>query len=225
MEPELGIIQQGTKYDIIPSIIAKDQAELNDRINKISKYKKFVHLDIMDGVFVKNKSLTFNFKIPGQFKTEAHLMAIDPRAWIKKNADKVNTIIVHKESPHFEECMRLSKANKKKIGIALNPETSIKELVTVQEKIEKVLILTVHPGDYGNRFLPKMTKKVRELRHRFPDADIEVDGGINDKTIRKLFMAGANKFVIGSYLQKSRDIEKSFEKLETALNNSPKEGL
>ncbi|MBS3093370.1 ribulose-phosphate 3-epimerase [Candidatus Pacearchaeota archaeon] len=224
MDSEMEIMQQG-KYEIIPSIIAKDQAELNDRIEKVSKYKKYIQLDIMDGVFVKNKSLMFNFKIPGQFKTEAHLMVVDPRAWIKKNSEKVNTVIVHKESPYFNECIQLSKAKKKKVGIALNPETSIKELATIQEKIDKVLIMAVHPGDYGNRFLPQMTKKIKELRHRFPDADIEVDGGVNDKTIKKLYLAGANKFIVGSFLQKSRDIEKSIEKLETALNNFPKEGL
>lgn len=204
---------------IIPAIIAKNQRELDKRIKKVSKHTKFFQLDVMDGKFVKNKSLMFDFKVPkGNY--EAHLMVKNPEEWIEKHGKKVNTIIFHFESSkNHKEIMSLIRKKKKKVGISINPRTSITKLKPFLKQIDMVLVMTVNPGKYGSKFLPNALRKVRALRKSNPKLNIEVDGGISDKTISLASKSGANSFVSGSYLQKSKDVKKSFEMLKVNLIN------
>jgi len=188
---------------IIPSIIAKSQKEFDKRFEKVRSFSTF-HLDVMDGKFVKNKSLQFNFKLPKNKKFEAHLMIKNPKTWIKKHRRKVDSIIIH-----YKTIKNLHPKLKKKFGIALNPSTSISHIKEYVKEINKVLIMSVNPGRYGSKFLNSTYKKVKELRKLYPKLRIEVDGGINPTTIKKLKKAGATQFVVGSYLQKSKDIKKA----------------
>ena len=174
------------KKIVIPSIIAKNQNELNDRISKVDS--SVYQLDIMDGKFVKNKSLMFDFNIPKNKKYEAHLMILNPKLWVEKNSEKVDSIIFHFETTRNpEELIKLIKSKKKKVGIAIKPWTPVKKIEPFLEKINLVLVMTVNPGKYGSKFLPKTLDKIKELRKLKPKLNIEVDGGINDKTIHKEF--------------------------------------
>ena len=206
------------KKQIIPSLIAKNQKELDKRFGKVKFHSKSFHLDIMDGKFVENKSLMFNFKLSKGKKYEAHLMVKNPEEWIKKNLKKTDLIIFHIESCENEseakKIINRIKSKKKKIGIAINPKTSVKKIIPFLNSIDMVLILTVKPGNYGARFLPNTLKKVKEIRKLKPKLDIEVDGGISEKTISLAGKSGANSFVSGSYLQKSLDVKKAIERLK-----------
>lgn len=212
------------KSIIIPSIIAKNQKELDSRIRKV-KFSKVIHLDVMDGKFVKNKSLIFDFKISKRFflklrkrKYEVHLMMKSPLSWIKKNYKKVNLIIIHIESRNVNKIIELIKNCKRKIGIAINPRTSINKLKNINMKyIDTLLIMTVYPGKYGSLFLPEMLKKVKVARKLYPHLNVEVDGGINNEIILKAKNAGANKFVVGSYLQNSENTKKAMRKLRRMI--------
>lgn len=202
---------------IIPAIIAKSQRELQERIDKVRDHAPLFQLDIMDGMFVPNRSLDFEFTLPKSGEFEAHLMIRNPEEWIEKNREKVDTILVHIECCRDPEgIIRLVESNRK-IGFALNPGTPFTRVTPYLDEIDQVLIMTVNPGFYGSRFLPEMLKKVAELREMKPDLDIEVDGGINLKTIRQVNDAGANLFVSGSYLMKSRNVGQAFEKLRDLL--------
>ncbi|MEK6898183.1 MAG: ribulose-phosphate 3-epimerase [Nanoarchaeota archaeon] len=196
---------------IIPSLIAKSQRELNQRFAKVGKHFGVFQLDIMDGRFVKNKSFMFNFKLPKNKKYEAHLMIENPLKWIEKNWKKADVIIFHIESckSHEEvaEILEFLKSKKKKIGIAINPETNAREILQYKDAVNKILVLTVHPGKYGSRFIPQTLKKIKEIRKMKRKIAIEVDGGINEETIRYATNAGADFFVVGSYLQKSKNPE------------------
>lgn len=197
---------------IIPAIIAEDQEELNSRINKVKDSFSILQLDIMDGEFVLSNSINFEFTLPGNGHSyEAHLMISDPLKWIKKNAELVQTIIFHIEAcknlKDAEKIVDLVKKTKKKVGIAINPKTSVSKIKPLLNKLDKVLVMTVNPGYYGSEFLPETLKKVEQLRKLKGDLDIEVDGGMNYDTIRKAYEAGANVFVCGSYLQKSENIK------------------
>lgn len=208
---------------IIPAIIAKNQKELNERIYKVIKYIDTIQLDIMDNNFVPNNSLFFEFNLPkfeGEF--EAHLMVRKPDEWIKRHAEKVDTILVHMESDYKpDEIIEKVKDLDKKIGFALNPETSIEKLKPFLDKLDQVLIMTVKPGFYGSPFLPETLDKIKKLRDIKPDLDIEVDGGITDKTIKLVDKAGANLFVSGSYIIKAEDIKKAIEILREKYQNQP----
>jgi len=193
------------KSKIIASIIATNQKELNERLKKAAPVKNF-QLDIMDGKFVKNKSLLFDFKLPKVKEKryyEAHLMIKNPEKWIKKHYKKVSTIIFHLETvKDIDKTIKLIKSMKRNVGIAINPKTPINKLIPYLNKINLVLIMTVNPGKYGAKFLPIMLKKIKALHNIKPSLNIEVDGGISDETVGRVSKAGANIFASGFYLDR-----------------------
>ncbi|MBW2992265.1 ribulose-phosphate 3-epimerase [Candidatus Woesearchaeota archaeon] len=199
---------------IIPSIIAKNQKELERRIKKVSRYASVLQLDVMDGKFVRNKSFDFDFKLP-RGRYEMQLMVKDPIPWIEKHYRKVSVIIPSVEGyKDVDKVIRLIRSKGKKVGLGINPETSVAKIKKYLGKIDMVTVMTVHPGRYGAKFLPKTLEKVKQLRKLKPKTDIEVDGGINVDTISKAALAGANRFVVGSYIQKSKDIKKAIHILK-----------
>ncbi len=207
------------KKTIIPAIIAKNQKEFDERISRVLWYAHTIQLDVMDGTFVKNKSLMFDFKLPEKKITyEAHLMMQNPLPWIKKNHKKFDTIIVHAESNEVEKTIIFLKKLKKKIGIALSPDTFLSRLQFLPMKsIDMILIMTVEPGKYGSAFLPEVIPKICDARNIFKKKDIEADGGIDEKTISLVNHAGANRFVVGSFLQKSKDVKRDWRRLERSI--------
>jgi ribulose-phosphate 3-epimerase len=201
---------------IIPAIIANSQKEFEEKINKVKDFVDIIQLDFMDGIFVPNNSIDFDFKIPfSNCKFEAHLMVQYPLEWIEKHFKKVDMILVNFESnKNLKKIINTVKEKNKQIGIVLNPETPIEYIEKYLDEIDQVLIMTVNPGFYGSTFLPKMLKKVKILRKIRTDLDIEVDGGVTDKTIKLINESGANLFVSGSYIVNSDNVQKAIDNLE-----------
>lgn len=204
---------------IIPAIIAKNQVELDNRVRRVMDYVDLIQLDIMDGKFVPNTSIDFDFKLPEtNCRFEAHLMIKKPNKWINKHFNKVDTILAHIEScDNPSKIINLTRNKGKKIGFVLNPETPVESIEEYLDDIDQVLIMTVNPGFYGSPFLPETLNKISKLREMKNDLDIEVDGGITDKTIRFVDKAGANMFVSGSYIIKSADVKKAIETLKDII--------
>lgn len=200
---------------IIPAIIAESQEELLEKVKLVKARAKLIQLDIMDGIFVQNKSLDFDFKLPRtNCKFEAHLMIKNPDKWIKDNWQKVDTILIPIEScKNLWQVVGFLKARKKRVGFALNPETPLRKIKDYLDNIDQVLVMTVSPGFYGAKFLPETLEKVRQLRKLKPNLDIEVDGGINPETIKIASDAGANLFVSGSYIFNSQNSKEAIETL------------
>jgi len=205
------------KRIIIPAIIAKSQEELDQRINKVKAHVDLMQLDVMDGLFVPNHSLDFDFTLRSGFRFEAHLMINDPEKWINESWEKVDTILVHIESCKDPGKIIQLLKGKRRIGFVLNPETPLERIKDYLHEIDQLLIMTVNPGFYGSQFLPETLEKVKEARKLRPDLDIEVDGGIDLSTIRKVSQAGANMFVSGSYLMKSENVKQAMLALKNEL--------
>jgi len=207
---------------IIPAIIAKTQKELDDVLSKIKDSAHLFQLDIMDGKFVPNNSLDFDFKLPkGKYRVEAHLMIEDSEKWVEDYWRKVDTIIAHFESAkNPRKIIDDVKSKGKKIAFALNPETDVDQISDYLYDIDQVLIMTVNPGFYGSKFLPETLDKISRLRELRPELDIEVDGGIKPDTIEKVSKAGANMFVAGSYLIRSDNIQERIKILEKIVQVS-----
>ncbi len=216
---------------IVPSIIGSSQKEIDEMITRVSPYVSLVQLDIMDGKFVKNKSLWFDFRLPKRIQNkkiqyEAHLMIKEPEKWAGKHGSKVDTIIFpyeslqerdkRKEKEKVLNLIKQIKNKKKKVGMAINPETRAEKIFPYLKDLNQVIVLTVHPGRYGAKFLPKMLKKVQEIRKHDKKIIIEVDGGINPQTINGAAKAGANYFVSGSFVTKA---EKPKERIEELKQN------
>jgi ribulose-phosphate 3-epimerase len=198
---------------IIPSIIATSQDEFDKRLSKVS-FARFIQIDIMDGKFVKTKSFQFDFKLPSGEFYESHLMIKNPEEWIKKNYKKFNSIIFHYESTNdHKKIINLIKSKNKLVGIALNPETDIKLILPFVNEIDKILIMTVHPGKYGSKFIPSTLKKIKFIKDKYPKITVQVDGGINNKNLKLISKYGADEFVVGSYIQDSKNPEDAYKRL------------
>ncbi len=205
------------KNIIIPAIIAKTQKELNEHLNKVKDFSELVQLDIMDKTLVPNSSLDFDFDVSGSnLRFEAHLMISSPLKWIKKNWNKVDTILVHFETcENPKETINFVKSKGKKIGFVLIPETPVYNVKDYLSDIDQLLIMTVNPGFYGSKFLPETLGKIREARKMRPDLNIEVDGGVTPNTIKLVRDAGANMFVSGSYILKSDNVKEAINTLKS----------
>jgi len=208
------------KYRIALTIIAKNEKEFSEIYSKIKNYTPLIQIDVMDGKFVKNKSNWFDFKLPKGKEYEAHLMINNPNLWIKNNYNKFDVLIANFEKVKKPfELIKFIKSKNKQIGFAINPETKINQLIPYLKYLNRVLILTIHPGKYGAKFLPEMVNKIKELRDIY-EGDIEVDGHMNPETIKLCKKAGANIFAIGSYVEKSNNVSEAISKLKQSLRLS-----
>lgn len=210
---------------IVPTIIAENQCDFSTKCNSFENYLGTFHLDVMDGVFVNNKSLWFDeLRLPVKYDYEVHLMVDEPEKWIdespiliNENATFVNLIIANFERVKKpSELIEKVKNEWKRIGFALNPETDIEKIKPYLKDLDCVLVLMVNPGQYGAKFIPECLDKVKALRDVYTK-DIEVDGGINPHTIKLCKEAGANIFAVGSYIQKSPFKAAAFKHLESIL--------
>ncbi len=198
---------------IIPSIIASDQKDL-DKIYSKLKIAKMIHLDIMDGEYVPNKSMWFGFQLP-RHDYEAHLMTKRPEMFIGKHNSDIKKFIVHVEtSSNIDALIEFVHSMRCRIYLALRPSMPIARIRRYLRKIDGVLVMTVDPGKYGAVFQRQMVKKVRELRNTARRINIEVDGGMEPEIIKLVKEAGANEFVVGHYIQKSRNIKDTLKELE-----------
>jgi len=198
---------------IIPSLLATTQDELDKRCAKVSSHFSAFHLDVMDGIFVPQKSLDFDFQLQ-KAESVAHLMLLDPSRWIQKHLEKVAGVFVHVESDcDIKQVIEYVHSKGKTIGLALNPETTVDVVLPFLDIIDSVLVMTVHPGKYGALFLPEMTLKIKKLRSLRSDLVIIADGGMTPNTIASVVAAGTTHCVVGSYLQNAENLERALKRV------------
>ncbi len=200
---------------IYPSIMGKSQKKINVLFRKYEEIVKELHLDVADGKFVPNKSLWFRFKLSHKFKYNAHLMVKNPLGWIKENGSRVDLCIVSfeavKDVGMFIDYM---KKRRKKVAFSLNPETKVSSVKGYLQEVDVVLILTVHPGFYGAKYLKSPLRKIAQIKKINPKIKIIVDGGMNPNTICDAKRAGADAIVSGSYLAKAENVRKAIRELK-----------
>jgi ribulose-phosphate 3-epimerase len=197
------------KYILAPSIIAADFAHIANEISACeSAGANWIHVDVMDGHFVPTITIGPLFvealKRITKLPLDVHLMIENPETQVKSFAEVGATNI----TVHIEACKDAKKTIKQikslgcKAGITLKPSTSIKKIEPVLSMVDFVLVMSVKPGFSGQAFMPAMAKRVTAIRKKLdvinPSANLEVDGGINLKTLQIMKDAGANIFVAGN---------------------------
>tara|TARA_Y100000590_G_scaffold258300_1_gene289971 strand:+ start:40 stop:699 length:660 start_codon:yes stop_codon:yes gene_type:complete len=213
---------------ISPSILAADFSKLGTEIQNLEKASAdLIHIDVMDGHFVPN--ITIGPEVIKKLRKytslpfDVHLMISPVDNFIKNFADAgADIITIHPEATNdLENSIKKIKSHNKKVGISLNPETSVDKVMSVLNLIDLVLIMSVNPGFGGQKFMKDVLKKVKILRKEIDSkklkAQIEIDGGINFENAKMAKEAGVDILVSGTtiFQENGGDLKKNIQLLKT----------
>lgn len=207
---------------IAPSVLAADFGHLERDIRLVDRSAAaWVHVDVMDGVFVPN--ISFGFPVLRAVRrattkvVDVHLMITEPERYVARFAhDGADRITFHYEATADpEHCIHLIRESGARVGISIKPKTAVEVLRPLLQQVDMVLVMSVEPGFGGQQFIPESLARIRELRvmaeELNPNLLIEVDGGISSKNADRLFAAGANVLVAGSSVFKAEEPEREIQ--------------
>lgn len=211
---------------IAPSILSADFARMGEEVQSLEQCgADLVHCDVMDGVFVNN--ITFGIKMVEDIRKrtslplDCHLMIVHPEKYVERFAKAgADIITVHYEAcqDNLEEVLRLIKSTGVKCGAVINPDTPVEKIKDVILLCDMVLVMSVFPGFGGQKFIPSVLEKVREIRaiidERGKDIDLQIDGGVTAENVEEIKEAGANVIVAGSAVFKAADRAAMIAKLK-----------
>ena len=203
--------------------IATSILSSKDRIESIKKLNDtdidYIHIDVMDNIFVPNYQLPINevnkLGLYTQKPFDIHLMMEDPEPYIKElKINNISCISIHLEiHKDINKLINIIKAFGYKVGLAIKPNTNLDLIDKYINNIDKILIMSVEPGFGGQRFIPESVNRIKEIRQKRNDIIIEVDGGINNETI-KAIDGIADIAVVGSYITMNDNYQEAINNLK-----------
>jgi len=214
---------------ISPSVLASDFGQLTAECKRMIKGgAEWLHMDVMDGHFVPNITMgapilaCVSKGVPGIFM-DCHMMVAEPEKWINDIADAGGALYCfHLEATTDPlSVIKAIRARNMKVGVAISPDTPSTAITDeVANAADMLLVMTVYPGRGGQKFLERCVPKVAELRARFPDKDIEVDGGVGPKTIDVCAHAGSNVIVAGTAIFGAPNPDEVIAGLKASVNSA-----
>ncbi|MGD8448218.1 MAG: ribulose-phosphate 3-epimerase [Desulfobacterales bacterium] len=216
------------KY-IAPSILSADFSKLGDEIKSVEAAgADWIHVDVMDGHFVPNITIgplvVEAVKRVTSLPVDVHLMIENPDRYIKDFAKAgADLISVQVEAcVHLNRTIQMIKEFDRRAGVVLNPSTPLSSLEWIMEEVDYIMIMSVNPGFGGQKFISNSLDRVRALRKMIRDRGlatlIEIDGGVNEKTIKNISDAGVDVFVAGSAIFKSPDYKKTIDRFRELIS-------
>ncbi len=209
---------------IVPTVFALDKKDFDKRFQKLVKVTNKIQIDFMDGKFVPSKSISLK-QVPNlkKYKVsfEAHLMVLHPEKWFKECKQKgFKRVIFHIEAVNNpKEIINLAKKLKLEVYVAINPSTPLKKIKQIikENLSDGILLLGVHPGKEGQKLSWKIPRRVKKIKKINKKIIVEVDGGINDKTVSRFSKTGVDRLNSGSFVSLSENPKKQIEILEDAF--------
>ena len=208
-------------FEIIPGILENDWVEIERKINLVKSFARVVHIDIIDGKFASNTT----FLDPKPFAKytkdilfEVHLMVEEPIQYLKPFADAgFKRFLGHIEKMSDQVEFVAQGELLGEVGLAIDGPTQLDAIKVPYTDLDSILIMTIKAGESGQVFVPEHLKKIEILRSAQNDMRIEIDGGINDKTIVESHNAGATRFVANSFIFNSQNPQSQFQLLQKQL--------
>lgn len=209
-------------HQIIPGILEHDWSEIEKKINLVKSFAKTIHVDIIDGKFAQN--LTFLDPKPfapysQDLFLELHMMVENPLQYLKPFASAgFQRFLGHLEHiPDQAEFVAQGQLLGE-VGLAIDGPASLDAIKVPLDDLDGILIMTIKAGKSGQEFIPALLEKVKAVRTKHATIPIEVDGGVNDKTILLAKEAGATRFITTSYLYHSENPKQAFEELQRLIH-------
>ncbi len=214
---------------IIPAILTDGPKVLESRVRQAETFARYVQFDIMDGNFVPTRSVTCEdiAALNTKLMWEAHLMVTDPGSYLDcfKRAGAGKIVFHYEASSHPNEVISAARSFGLKVGLALNPETLVSSILPLCSEVDSVLLLSVHPGFYGQGFLPEVLDKVTELRRMQPLLEIGIDGGAKENNIIRIASSGVDAIYVGSAIFLQPAPGESYRHLQSLVDSASSEGI
>lgn len=203
---------------IIPAILTADEADYRAKLLKAEHVSDIVQIDVIDGKFAKNTTIGVDVikKYPTASSLEVQLMVVDLRSFVRElvKIEYVTRIIVpfEVEDKPLEAIYNIKKHNKR-VGLSLNPQTSVSAATSLLTQVDMILLLGVNPGFGGQLFQDIVLDKIKQAKKMFPGVAVEVDGGVTFNTAKKITAAGADFLAANSVLFKASDFRGAYDAL------------
>lgn len=208
---------------ICPTVTAFDPHEYREQIERLQPFAKRIHIDLMDGEFAPTKSPPLEqVWWPPEFTADIHLMYQKPMAYIDQLIKlKPHLVVIHNEAEvhHMDFAARLHAAGIE-AGLAILGDTPVEYAYQIMHSFDHVLVFSGNLGHHGGQADLGLLDKVREVREHHPEAEISWDGGINDQNAKQLVDGGVDVLNTGGFIQKSKDPEAAYAKLNSVIETA-----
>lgn len=207
--------------EVLPAVLVKTRDDLLKAISRVSPYVKTIHIDVMDNKFVPNLTVGLSDlkSMPANMKYEFHWMVESPEKWIREvKGEYIHLVHIETIKGNWEEIKKAVKDVHGKLGLAINPETPLELILPYAKDAERILVMSVHPGFSGQKYIKDVESKISYLRKNFPKLDIEVDGGITQETAASAIRAGVDKVAAASAIFNAENVKDAIDKLKRSAS-------